>query len=89
MYNDSLSVDAVSAAQEISVLSDNEWGRVLGVASLDDELFILHCRWHTARIDVYSTSDFTFLHQFSIPGLSKDGIEDFTSCDSFSSSFFS
>lgn len=59
------------------MLSAEDWADVHGVTSLDDELYILHCR-QTDQIDVYSKSNFTFLRHLSVPGLSKHGIQDIT-----------
>ena len=63
---------------------DYNWEDTCGVTSLGDELCVLRSVVN-ARVDVYSTSDFTLLHQFSLPGLSGGyDIKDFTSCESFS-----
>jgi len=52
---------------------------VRGVTSLQEELFVPYCR-NDGEVEVYSKSDFVFLHRFTVPGLSQRGEHDMIAC---------
>jgi len=53
--------------------------RVLGVASVDDELFALLLR-DDNQVAVYSLSDYQLLRHIHLPGLKRSDFSDMTSC---------
>jgi len=52
---------------------------VLGVTSVDDELFVLLYR-DSEQVAVYSINDYRLLRHFSLPGLKRYSDNDLTSC---------
>jgi len=52
---------------------------VLGVTSVDDELFVLLER-DDNQVAVYSINDYRLLRHLNLPGLKKDCVNDLTSC---------
>jgi len=53
--------------------------RVLGVTSVDDELFVL-LRRNVDQVAVYSVSDYRLQRRLSVPGLRPCGLDNMTSC---------
>ena len=66
-----------AAARVIKTISTGN--DVLGVTSVDDELFVLLDR-DSDQVAVYSINDYRLLRQFSLPGLKRHCYNDLTSC---------
>jgi len=66
-----------SATRVIKEISTDDW--VLGVTSVDDELFVLLCR-DDNQVAVYSINDYRLLRHLNLPGLKKHHENDITSC---------
>jgi len=67
-----------SAARVIKTISTGDVG-VLGVTSVDDELFVLLDR-DSDRVAVYSINDYRLLRHFSLYGVRRNYNNDLTSC---------
>ena len=65
---------AARVIQEISTDED-----VLGVTSVDDELFVLLGRDNNL-VAVYSINDYHLLRHLNVPGLTSRGLKNMTSC---------
>jgi len=63
----------------IKKISTDDVCSVLGVTSVDDELFVL-LQQDDNQVAVYSTSDYQLLRHLSLPGLKKHCNNDMTSC---------
>ena len=66
-----------AAAQVIQEIATDS--HVVGVTSVDDELFVLLNR-HKNQVAVYSINDYQLLRHLNMPGLMPFGDSDMTSC---------